>query len=141
MRCFALFVAVIAAYPVAAQQYPAPVVGAELASEVSVKLVTDEAVVHPPRRPNDPLYACRAAFRTSSSVAKPFSGELQVIMFSGESQTASAEVTPGIRATLTCAVDAKVPMAGLRLLVIDAGQKKALYSSVGTFWLPPAPSK
>jgi hypothetical protein len=141
MRWFAWFGAAVLAYPAAAQQFPVPVVGADLASEVSVKLVTDETVVHPPRRPNDPLYLCQAAFRTSASVAKPFAGELRVVMFSGESKTASAEVAAGVRASLTCAVDAGVPMAGARLLVVDTTQKKALYSSVSTFRLPPAPPK
>jgi hypothetical protein len=115
------------------------VVGAELASELSVKLVTDEAVVRPPRRPNEPLYICQAAFRTSRSVARPFTGELRVVLFSGESQTASAGVAPGIRAELTCAVDAASPRAGVRLLVTDTVARKTLYSSVSTFWLPPVP--
>jgi hypothetical protein len=116
MRWLVVLAAAVLTCPAVAQERPLAEVGAGLASEVSVKLVTDEAVVHPPRRPNDPLYLCRAAFRTSSSVAKPFAGELRVVLFSGESETASAEVAPGIRATLTCAIDAGVPRAGVRCL-------------------------
>ena len=119
-------------------QDPVLVVGAELETEMSVRLITDEPVVRPPRRPDDPLYRCRASIRSFPSREQPFAGELQIVMFSGESETTTAELAPGIRAELTCAIDATVPKAGVRLLVSSNAARQLLLSSTSTFWLPEA---
>ena len=124
--------------PLGAQEFPAMVVGAEFASEVSVKLVTDEPVERPPRRPGDPLCLCRASLRTPTSVQGHFAGNLRVVLLSGESEKVSAEVAPGVRATLTCAVDATLSRAGLQLLVTEPHAGKVRYPLASTFSRPPA---
>ncbi|MDD5565006.1 MAG: hypothetical protein PHQ91_14930 [Thermoanaerobaculaceae bacterium] len=123
--------------PVAAQvTHPPMVVGPEIASELAVKPVTDEPVIRPPRWPGDTPYLCTASFRTSPKSMRPWNGDLDVVLFSGESDSASAEVAPGIRATLTCAIDAAGPRAGAWLTVISAAEGKVLLSSKATFALP-----
>jgi hypothetical protein len=125
--------------PLAAQvPHPPLAVGPEIASELVVKPVTDEPVIRPPRRPHDTLYLCTASFRTSPKIARPWNGDLEVVLFSGESDSASAEVAPGIRAKLTCAIDAAAPRAGAWLTVVSATEGKVLLSSKATFALPAA---
>lgn len=127
----------------AAAQVPHPplVTGAEVASELAVEPVTDQPVVRPPRRPGDTPYLCTASFRTSPKSARPWNGDLEVVLFSGESQSASVEAAPGIRATLTCAIDDVGPRAGAWLTVVSAAERKVLLSSKATFVLPAASSK
>ena len=137
----AMLVGAVVAFagPVGAQvAHPPMVTGAELANELAVKPVTDEAVIRPPRRPGDTLYLCTASFRTSPKSERPWSGDLNVVLFSGESDSTSAEVAPGIYARLTCAVDAAAPRAGVWLQVSSAAERKVLLSSKATFFLPPA---
>ncbi len=127
----------VLAIPAAAQR-TGMVVGAELASEMSVKPVTDEPVVRPPRRPGDTLYLCVASFRSSRAIEHPWGGDLTVVLFAGESKTAFAEVAPGIRAKLTCSIDASGPKAGAWLQIDSISDRKVLLSSIATFWLGPA---
>lgn len=131
-------VAGIALAGVAAAQvvHPPLVVGAEIASELTVEPVTDQPVIRPPRRPGDTLYLCTASFRTSPEGARRWGGDLEVVLFSGESQSASAEVAPGIRAELTCAIDASGSRAGAWLRVVSTAERKVLLSSKATFALP-----
>ena len=127
---------------VAAQvPHPPMVVGPEIASELAVKPVTDEPVIRPPRRPGDTPYLCTASFRTSPKSARPWNGDFEVVLFSGESESASAEVAPGIRAKLTCAIDAADPRAGAWVTVTSTAEGKVLLSSKATFVLPAASSK
>ncbi len=126
----------VLAMPAAAQRF-GMVIGADAASELSLKPVTDEAIVRPPRRPDESPYLCVASFRSSPKIEHPWIGELKVVLFAGESKSTSVEVAPGIRAELTCSVDAIAPKAGAWLRVNSAAERKTLLSSLATFWLAP----
>lgn len=122
----------------AAAQWSGMVTGAEVASELSVKPVTDEPVFRSPRRPGETPYVCIASFRSSPAVEHPWGGDLKVVLFAGESKTGSAVVAPGIRARLTCSIDATAPKAGAWLHIDSISDRKVLLSSMATFWLGPA---
>lgn len=131
LSCLALIVS---------QRYPVPVVTVDLASEISVEVVTDERAARPPRRPDDPLYICRASLRSAPPSEQPYGSDLRIVMFRGQSERTSAMIAPGVRAELCCSIDAAAPTIGVRLRVFSTATEEVLLSSASTFSLPAATS-
>jgi len=118
------------------------IAGAELVSEVTVKPVTGELVLLPPRREGETPYLCAASIRSvepgsprpPAQERRLFGGSARVLLFAGETEQVSFDLQ-GATAELTCAVDRSGEQART-FLVVRSGDRVVL-TSFAASWLPP----
>jgi hypothetical protein len=99
-----------------------------------IKPVTDELVIRPARRPDDRPYLCSVSFSLPHSGSQRQVHRAQLVLFTGERETTSVDLSGSRVAQLACALDDGGHKAEVQVQVLTADGIALL--SRAAVWLP-----